>query len=403
MTRGVEEGAWPVYWQAVGLLGHAPAEALELFGHAHARFAVEGEHAGVYLACAGAIQAIVHDGGDFTRIDTWFAALERLHRDGPPCPDPAIEARVATAMVFAIAFRCSTHPERDAWISRALALVDAAGDPGHRLVTTGIVAGYQVFLGRNAQATALVNILAGLGDSNPLARLTYLQAEALVSFTSGRIERSRRAIDEGVAITRATGMTAWEIQLHAIGADAALACGDLDRARAHLEPMAALASGGNKYIVGSYYFAAGFDAFMRTDLPSALHYLETALELADTLGYPFAKTVSRCALAQILHRANRREEAGLRIEEAKQLARAMENKLLTYACAIAEAGFALADGAREPARELVALAFGLGRECGFFAHFWSSPELVHQLASFALAEGIEREYARELISRRELV
>jgi ATP/maltotriose-dependent transcriptional regulator MalT len=398
----VEERAWLLYWQAVGRLGHEPARALELFRTAHARFEAEGASIGVYLACAGAIQAIVHDGGDYARIDGWASALERLHREGPPCPDRAVAARVATAMVLAIAFRCSTHPERDAWISRSLALVDAGGDPGHYLLTSGIVAGYQVFLGRNAQATAIVNILAGLGDSDPLARLTYLQAEALVSFTSGRTERCRRAIDEGVALTRETGMVAWEIQLHAIGADAALAWGDLDRARAHLEPMAALARGGNKYVVGSYYFAAGFDAFVRGDDPSALHYIEGAIELADTLGYPFAKMVSRYASAQILHRANRPDAARARLDEAKQMARAMENKLLAYACALVEAGFALSDDARESARELVASAFALGRECGFFSHFWSAPALASRVATFALAEGIERAYARELISRREL-
>jgi LuxR family maltose regulon positive regulatory protein len=396
----VEARPWLLFWKGVCLLGFAPLDSLALTTRAFERFRDPLDPPGLHLAWATAVQAIVHAGRDFASLAAWIARFPDL----PPCPVPSIEARLATGMLMALTFSQPGAPEARTWADRALGLARGGGD-AHRLVTGGMVVVYHSFFGEHERAASVIALLRDLADdeADPLAVVTLRQAEAMHAWISGHDDECLAATELGLRVAERSGILVWNDQLCAFGASAAFSNDDYAGARPFIDRMAAGAGAHDvTFAAGNHRYHAGMEAFARGDMARAEYELRESLRIADVIGYPFARSVSRIALAQLSGRQGRTDDALAHLAEGRAIAERAGAALLRFGAALVGADLALAAGRRAEAAAELRVGLRIARERGYF-NYWISRGATARLAVFALEEGIETDHVKELVRRRKLV
>jgi DNA-binding SARP family transcriptional activator len=142
---------------------------------------------------------------------------------------------------------------------------------------------------------------------------------------------------------------------------------------------------------------------LRRDVVEAHQQQKTALRLAIESGCPFYEVLCRLALAEIFHELGDERRTVINLRRVRGLARGIDNRLMEYMAFSIYALIAFAHGKRRSGLNALRYAFGLGRENGFTHFVWWQPRVMAELCVQALKEGIEVDYARNLIRSRELM
>jgi ATP/maltotriose-dependent transcriptional regulator MalT/DNA-binding SARP family transcriptional activator len=403
-TERVSQNGWLAYWLAICHLGSTPTYSLNLLEQAYETFVRAEDVAGRYLAGAAAIQAIVHQGEHFARLDVWLDQLEELRRTGPPCP-PAMEASVALGMIFGLYFRRPGSPECQEWADRVRGFVQTAPQRDQRVMCGGVLAIYYGFYGEVGMARGIVEMLRESARSeaaDALALITLQTSEAGCAWEDGENTACLRIVRESLALAEKTAIHVWSDHLCAFGAAAALSMGDCEAAREFLEPMARAAQQRRGFAYGNYHFYASWDAWLRGDLLRARHSADIAQRESVELGMPFATALSALAMAQVSSALHEESEAMHALSIARQTAVDTRCPLIEHACDLIEADMCWD---KEPARARTCLERGLGlaRKLGYYNMFWLPASTMARLAVRAFEENLEPAHAREIVRRRCLV
>ena len=398
----VEGSGWLSYWDAMSRLGRSPGRARERFEGAYAHFTREGDAAGLYAACAGAMQAIAHEGMNVVQLDPWIERLQSLQASGPPCPE-ALKPAAAIGLLIASSFRVTDAAQNRRWAEDAMQIALASDDAGFRVMAGGFLAFFYISEDP-ARARAIVDMLreAARADESPaLSTLTLLLSETLGAWTEGHHDACIRLVREALTIADRSGVFVWNDYLYGLGAAAALGSEDLDGAHEFLGPLGRT-TGGRMFATGSYHFYSSWDAVLRGDIPRALQCAELARNCTDALGYPFACAVARLGLAQILALSGRQDDSIVALEEARRIASQLEDAIILHGCDLVEAEF-FWDCDRPRALAALRRGLALARQRGYCNTYWSRASMMARLAMCALENDIEPEHVRTIIKRRRLM
>ena len=379
----VRASAWLLFWKGTCMLGSAPLASASWLGEAIARFRDDGERAGFQLAWSARVAACVHAGMDLSPIDAWLDELDAFDAAAP----------VTIGHLLAL-FRQPGHPRATAWANDGLDRWRAIPDPSARAMTAALLIPIHCFSGELGRAATVLDALRrDHGDVDPLAAVTLANGEAVFAWSVADNVACRAAVERGLALADASGIVAWNDQLAALGAAAALTTGDLDGAQPFLDRMREAAGNGSNFTTGNYEFYVAWQAFLGGDLPCALASIELAVRRADAFGYPLAQVLSRIAQAHVLARQG--ADPSPLLGEAAALAEASGSRFLQFSCAFASACMVGTDAA-------IAGALGLGRALGVYNVFWWLREPVARICERALACRIEEAYVTELVRRHRL-
>ncbi|HMI86754.1 MAG TPA: hypothetical protein VK550_21825 [Polyangiaceae bacterium] len=399
----VKSNGWLLYWQGVSCMGYAHVRPRALLEEAYAHFGRERDVNGLYLSCAAALRAVVHEGTDFSRLDPWIARFEALEKAGLSCPPP-FEPMLATGMMMASAMRVMDRSYHRKWIERAQALAAQSEDIGHRIFTGGFLAMYLVMFVDLYEAEAMVEMvrkLIGATESSALTELTLMQADAICLWARGDNRACVTLVREALSLAARSGVFAWNDFLNGMGTAAALGRDDLTSAREFLAQMGEAAKQRGGWPAGFYYLHAGWEALARGEAALALQYAGQGQQSAEMVGPPFGRIVAPFQTAQALFALGRTSEALESLETTTKLARDSDCALVLHACHLVEADWFW--NADRP-RALAALRQGLelARAHGYHNMYWVSPQLMTRVAIRALEHEIEPEHVRVTIARREL-
>src|SRR5919198_1474730 len=125
----LERYPWAIYWSAATQAQLAPREARLAFERAYELFRAGGVSDGAILAAAGAMDAILYELDDLSLLDRWIAVLDEASAAGARIGPPAVEARVAASMVFALTLRKPQRRDIEQWVERALGCARHAAEP----------------------------------------------------------------------------------------------------------------------------------------------------------------------------------------------------------------------------------------------------------------------------------
>jgi ATP/maltotriose-dependent transcriptional regulator MalT/two-component SAPR family response regulator len=398
---------WMLYWAAASQAPLAPREARLQYAKAFELFESQPtpDPTGRILSASGALDAILYEQDDLSLMDRWMGVLDEAVKGGAAFPSPAVEARVFCSMFTAATLREPHRRDTREWIERGLAAARETQDPNVRIWVGALATVSLLWTGLYAKSWALIESMrrtAQLPGVTPFSLTTLKHVELEYFMFVPDVTQCLKAMDEGIAITRATGAETWLFQMINLGYAAALGCGDLEKAAELARRFDAQGRSASRFDLVFYRHFRGWEAILRKDLMLALQEEKAALRMAIEVGCPYFEVLSRLALAEILAECGDARKSIAHLQQLRPIVEQIHNHHLEFTCLLGFARLAIEHGRYRAGMTALRRGLALGREYGYTHFLWWRPATMARLCAYALEEGIETEYVRDLIKRRNL-
>lgn len=144
----VESNVWAQYWLGAAQVAVAPERAREHLAHAH-RIAADRGDLMCQIQCAAAIiESCCIEWSRFSLMDPWIPILENAVDDALDWPSANARLRAMNALLSALAYRCPEHPLLPRCAEQTLSLVAGASDVNIMVVTASTLTNYGGHAGR---------------------------------------------------------------------------------------------------------------------------------------------------------------------------------------------------------------------------------------------------------------
>ncbi len=398
---------WMVYWAASSQAQLAPREARLLYGKAYELFAAQAapDRTGMILAASGALDAILYELDDFSLMDRWLGVIDEAVKEGATFPSAAVEARVSTSVFTAATLREPHRRDTRQWIERGLSCSQQAPDPNLRMSVGLLAALTLMWTGLYGRAIALIESMrkvAALPGVTPFSLTTLKNVEAEYYMLTADSERCLGSIREGLEIMRATGVETWLFQLLVYGYGGALGSQDLDTAAELARQFEAQRATAGRFDQVFFHHFRAWEAMLRRDVMRALQEEKTALRMAIEVGCPYFEALCRLAMAEILVECGDERKSIAHLQQLRAIVENINNRHLEFTCLIGFGRLAFERGRTRIGLVALRRGLALGREYGYTHFLWWRPAAMARICAYALDEGIEVDYVRDLIKRRGL-
>ncbi len=383
------------------------ARAVADFKRAYGIFGSRRDFVGMSLSWAGAAAAAIH-GRDYLFLESWIPLSKEFIGENLVFPEPQLEARVTLSLLGALMFReedrrLVTRLENKAY----LFFCRQDHEDVDLYLQTGVcLTSLHLWLGNIAKATGIVELLRGLVQGRNASDLTIVSVkavEALWGFFTASFDSSRKNALEVLDLAEKTGVYTWYLHATGHGISSALASGDTAGADVLLKKMKSNLDKAQAVDKAHCFFCLAWKARLRRDLDGALANIDLCRDLLGDVTYLTIRSSACIALAEVHHLRRERSAAQEHLREAYEIGRKLESSFIEYTCLTLDAHMKLVEGRKEEALALLAKAFALGREHSIYNTYWWQQENMTALSVAALYAGIETEYVRTLIERRNLV
>jgi LuxR family maltose regulon positive regulatory protein len=332
--------------------------------------------------------------------------MDQLLRQHPQLVSGALEARVGCSLFTSIVIRQPHHPDIEYWADRTYRASAGQPDINLRMSVEPRVALGVVYGGHFPKAWSILQGVRAIIATHAI-RSADLPMFRLVEATYFMLTAQKQpcydAVEAGLAIERAEGITIMSHQLLAYGAGGALAVSDLDTAEHMLRAFEALPRTTARFDLCLYHLFSAWLAMRRNDALRAFQAHKLALQAAIEVGCPVFEALCRMAAAQVLYKSDDLRGALANFQRMYGLAKPIRNHLLEFTGLMSYAWVAL-DSGRRPRSGMRALrqALSVGKPRNYLSHLLWLPESLSRLCSIALENGIETEFVHRLIRERSL-
>jgi LuxR family transcriptional regulator, maltose regulon positive regulatory protein len=402
------ENPWLLYWLATTRYPYAPREARELYGRAFRLFIREEpiSSAGVLAAINGALETTLHDPDDFTLFDPWIEAGAQWIARNPEWPTPDLEARLTGNMFIALVLRQPWHPDVRMWRERTQRLSQMHRDANVTLSVNAVLITLASWNGQFASAERLVerdSELIKLPNVTPVSATKVAQGQATYFMLAGDHERCMSATRTGMEIVQRSGVRIWNDTFLINSLCSALGAGDITDAAAWLQMIERLQPATRRFDLFLHAYARAWYAMLRGELYVALQQLRSAVRTASELGAPFFEVIGGLALAQVLQASGSEPAADRELKRTLEIAARLKNRLLDFLGHLCQAALALSRKREREAIECLRLGMTIARKRGITHWLWWEPRVAADLVRIAFAAGIETNFLRHLVQRRQLL
>jgi LuxR family maltose regulon positive regulatory protein len=397
----VATSSWLLYWRGVSSMSRNPVESRAFFENAFRLFEDGRDDRGMLLAWAGVVDSILYGLDNFALADKWIGWLDdRLERD-PSFPSARVEAFVVVSMAGAIFWRSPYRADAKEWFDRAVQVATKAHDIGPQIRALSRIIVWSVWMGDFShmveaalQAEALANSPAAL----PSSVLSWKYAEAMMNLTlSTGHEKALATVNEGLEISRKSGVHILDEMLLVFGIWECFTAGDQATARLYLDRLAATGPGFAPDMM--YRGLSAWHSFIQGDMGRAVALTLSALEMSFSYGIIFAQMLACHLAAEILQGAGRYDEAFDVLRRLKGLIPNLgEGSLFGYLCCLDEAQLMFDTQRDNEALDALRRAMAIGKARGYktFLFHWQ-PRILARLCAKALEHDIETQYVQDLI------
>ena len=402
------ERPWLLYWSGRSQLHRDPIAARGLFEQAYRSFKGAHDVEGVFLSWAAVCETywIALDGTDPLR--QWLAELEEIETRWPSLASPELETRVAFGVFYALLSNDPLHPCRDIWEIRLLNALDSDLPPDLRLMTANLLLFHYVWTmgdqGRSALVLDKLRMLAGNDAAAPLSVVfsrTWGEFPYEYCF-GGSMERCRRIVEDAQAVAAERGAHLFDGMLWAIPAMAHLTDGDVVGAKRFVERLQGVLHPSRVYGSGIYYYTRAWEAWLDGRLAEAREAAEVSHACSKRLGYLHGAWRTTLALFHIEVSLGRRMQALRHLASARHWLCCLQSRLASFERALVLALLALESGSAARCHRLLRIALALGRKEGYVSIPFLTPQMLPRLCAEALDVGIELDYVRYIIRKRDL-
>jgi len=409
----VENTAWLLFWLGSCQFPFDPSQSMRSHEKAFKLFREEGNMEGTFLSWSSIVEEIEFSHNGLSRLDHWIHELEDLMRDVKEFPSPEIGARVASGMITALALRKPQHPEFHQWVDQALSLTKSPQMMNVRMWVLFQLVLYGCLMGefeRANSALSMLSKLTGFKDVPPFLKIIGKMAEVMYHQFTGSHKKCMKALSEGMELARTTGIHIVDQPLLAHGSLSSLNVNDSKNARQFLDKLASTLNRipssedildiRNRHI---YHFVSARLALACGDLAELSFHTDLALKYVNEIEAPVFISFTHLLNAIALHRLGKKEEGLDQLQKGSLIATEIKSKLLDFNSLLTQAYFAFDREEEGSGLRLLNMAFVLGKDQRFLNTFSGDPSMTARLCAKALEAGIEVEYVREIIQKRNLI
>jgi LuxR family maltose regulon positive regulatory protein len=404
--QALNDQPWLLYWYGISRMPFDPLQSHAHLQRAFAALRGRNDTAGVLRAWSGLMDGIIHALSDFTQADSLIDVIDELGGRRVLQLSAELADHVTSRVFSALGCRRNDHPDFEFWRGRAFAVLESADDIELRLVTGFYLFTYHTWVGDRQRTQAISEMLSSIAagtQASTLAKLTTALVESWYAWMSADHFVSIGKMEQALLLANETGVHIWDLLLLETGTASALTCGHLDLAAALLARLAPHIDRARVMDRHYYFHERAWLAMLKRDFASCLDYQEQALALAKATGLAFAQAEGHYGMAIVSHAIGNREAAFEHLGQARAHGDSLHSDLLDFTCRLAEAHFAFELGEEERGLRELRRSLKLGRERGYLTTTWWRPEMMSQLLGKAYRHGIEPDYVRRLIAKRELV
>jgi DNA-binding SARP family transcriptional activator len=237
-----------------------------------------------------------------------------------------------------------------------------------------------------------------------LALLAARFAEAMYySLSEGSHEKCLQAVSDALDLAQRTGIHRLNHMLSGQAVGSALNAGDYKTAEELLDKMALPARSFKPWEACFYHLLKTRAGLLKGDPRQASLHAEMALKFSEDTGSPISSVRCHLASAHAMHELGKAQEAAGHLARAFTISRQIKGKNTEFSALLAEALFALDRGTEASALTSLQKALTIGKEEGYFNTFIDRPFAMAKLCVAAIEAGIEVDYVRDLIRKRNLV
>jgi len=398
---------WLLLWLAVSRLPFDTVRSMGHFEAAYRRFRESGDHDGFFLAWSGMASAVAfaYTSGS-SRVDALIKDMDERKETFDNLASKEIRARVAVGMFGILALQRPQHPDAGSWAELALDLARQSGNTDAMAQTMLSRLYYHWETGTLNELSEDIDSLRQLEAHNALselARLSIKLGEAqFYSFTC-RHDRCLNAVESGLELARVSSIHMWDTFL--IG-HAVMSCHnvcDREGAEAYINRLAPFSTDPRPWVQVNMLYVKTRHAMIMGNTEEAIRCMEKAIGLEVEPTVPATFCLHRVFYAQVMHCLGRSHDARRLMAQADSVAERIGSKHFGSLNLLYQAQVKLDNGRVEEGLEHLTKALPLAREWGAMGALWDIPSSTGALYVRALEAGIEREYVREIIQRRNLV
>jgi LuxR family transcriptional regulator, maltose regulon positive regulatory protein len=395
---------WLAYWQGMCRMQLQPAQALQCFEQAYARFKADGDVPGSCRAWCAIVDSLVFKWSSFKQLDRWIDEMSELLRAMQSPLDPAVDAQVACGMFIASMYRHQLpHVDRSNWERRVRQVVLHGTDAKLQAkVGAHLLLKYAWWVGDLASAELMLNTLRPQLQQegvSPLMQTTWHVMAAGYYLMAAANEECIAWAERGLAIGQEAGVRTWDVLFCTYGAFASFSMDDTQQAESYLQRMQARLDAGNPMHQVQYCHLSGFLRAMQGALPSAGEMFQMAVTMAEDAGSCFLAALMRIDLGIILALTGQRDAGRALIEQSRIEGLALQSRTIEYMRSIAEAWLATEAGDEAACLDHLQRGFAVGALHRLYNHWWPT-RVIARLYAKALTHGIEPEYVITAIRKR---
>jgi len=403
----IESAPWLGYWLGVSQLPFTPAAARSRLETAYLLFREQGDTIGMLLACSGAIDSIAHNWDDYRPMDSWISRIEELHI--PDCEKlpPDVAARVALSLATALAIRQPYRADVAAGMERSLALTRASSDLNLQFQGLLLTQNYSGWMGNLDKCRSMTHEAGHIAHQpavSPLFRLTWMWIDAaLTMVTTAAFDKTLQKLEGGLSIARDSGIHVLDHLYAAMIANVHLYKGDMEQARSSIEKFRAMLDPARPHSYSLYHYEMTWHHLLSGQTGQAVSHAASAVRIATEAGYLFTEISARITEAHALLANGDLQKSQAALDYAEKLSAPTGSSSMRFHWLLIAAHHAFESGADRKGVDFLREAMTTGRKAGFgTVNMWWHPGVMSSLCARALEEGIEVEYARELIRNHRL-
>ena len=403
----LEQDPWLVYWLASCKSVFSLRESRRLYEQAYQMFREQDDPDidGLFGACAGVMDTILFELDDVSLLDFWIAEVEQLLVLYPDFPSAEYGAQVTYGMYQALGFRQPFHPQIEQWAERVYTIVYTATDPSQKLRAAIALAPTIGWTGRFSRALEIIELVrsaASAPDVSPITLATLRYIESMHYMLTGEHELCMDAVRDAMEIALKHGIHTWKNSSLINGIVSALGAGDLVLAEELLGKINTAAMVVRRFDSCLHSYCLAWLARLRNNLLDAYHHQRAALRVVAEVGTPFFEVMIQLSLAQTLFDCDDERKGRNLLRQIRKNVAAIPNHLLEFMTFLTYAQIAVNHGRKTSGLRALKYALGIGREHNFNNIIGWLPSDLGELAVMALENGIEVEYVRQMVIRRNM-
>jgi len=403
----MDEVPWLSYWKGMCCFQIARPDTREWLLKAFSGFREKDDRAGAFLSLAAICEVSFYLWQGFDEIDHWTDELIQLLEKDGEFPSPEIEGMVVSAVLTSLVYKRPFPKEVRPWEERASSIARETPDARLRIRVSSVLSHYYSWTGDfEKYATCLRSMKQDGANENlsPFDQINVLVFESAYDYLRGDKEGFMENVSRGLQLANDTGIHVLSPYLITHLIYVTLSSEETEEAGKYMADYRKIFHPTNLLHSAHYHFFAGWLALIQGDPRQAVSEMQRSDKHGIEANLPFPMAIGKIGLANACIEIGDHDGASKALKEANGTAQRMESIALKFMCQI---GWAYSALKKDDERSLLKHLELMTAEGKDYAPFYSPPGMwrppvMSQLCAKALEHGIEVDYVRDLIRKRNL-